>query len=412
MLFDFITCIIDPGTAILIAGGASLFSGIASFFGGRKSSSDSLKATRETNAMNYQIWQEQRDLAQWELKQQQAYDYDMWNRQNEYNSPEQQIARLREAGLNPYLAMQGSNSTGIASSHPTSSQGQLPAAPHMQIPSDMAFQNPWTNGISSALATMQGLVSNIAQSQQIGQNSEQFPILLEGLKTQNQGLKIDNTTKSYVRDLTKMQYLYDVATFENRVGLTQVQRQYIQGQYDLIKGQKVLQNLSIRQQAILTAVLPESVRVETMTKWQNYYNMYRDGQIKLADLRSRLLQDLKTCAEIQNIQADSQLKGSQTSLNYKQGEKIDEEIEGIKLDNKATGVNVRILEETVDGVIASMNAVNAYQEIDAKTSYNSLYPHYNIQEGDDWYNRLYRSFGAGMKMILQHGVGSIFNFGK
>ena len=60
-----------------------------------------------TNEANYKLWKEQ-NAEQWK----------MWNAENEYNSPQAQAARLREAGMNPYLS---DVSTGSASSMSASS---------------------------------------------------------------------------------------------------------------------------------------------------------------------------------------------------------------------------------------------------------------------------------------------------
>ena len=45
-----------------------------------------------------------------------AYNLSMWNRQNEYNSPVAQMARLKQAGLNPMLVYGGGNVTGNSAS--------------------------------------------------------------------------------------------------------------------------------------------------------------------------------------------------------------------------------------------------------------------------------------------------------
>jgi len=49
----------------------------------------------------------------------QSIDLENWNRQNEYNSPSQQMARLEQAGLNPHL-MYGKGDVGNASPVPAS----------------------------------------------------------------------------------------------------------------------------------------------------------------------------------------------------------------------------------------------------------------------------------------------------
>ena len=72
----------DPITvSALVAGGTSLIGGLL----GHKGQSDANKA-------NLQIAREQ---MQW--------NEDMWNKQNEYNTPAAQIQRMRQAGLNPAL---------------------------------------------------------------------------------------------------------------------------------------------------------------------------------------------------------------------------------------------------------------------------------------------------------------------
>ena len=72
----------DPVTGLAIASGASgLVQGLSSIFG-----------QRSANSTNIQLAREQRD---WDLA--------MWNRQNEYNSPKNQMSRLSAAGLNPNL---------------------------------------------------------------------------------------------------------------------------------------------------------------------------------------------------------------------------------------------------------------------------------------------------------------------
>lgn len=70
---------------------------------------------RETNALNYRMWQE------------------AWNRETEYNKPVNQVARLKEAGLNPALMYgtgSGANtiSSGPAPRAESPRQGQLPSS--------------------------------------------------------------------------------------------------------------------------------------------------------------------------------------------------------------------------------------------------------------------------------------------
>ena len=127
-----------------------LIGGISSLFGTMYSADRNYEATMNTNAQNYQIWQNQRadeqnryndakmenrfltDLAYNRTIEQR--DYENW-----YNSPGQQVERYRSAGLNPYLMMSGQNALGSVSAgsapvgSPPSGYG-APAAPHMVAP--------------------------------------------------------------------------------------------------------------------------------------------------------------------------------------------------------------------------------------------------------------------------------------
>lgn len=87
-----------------ISGGASLLGGIL----GKNSQSSTNKTNLQINREN-QKWNEKM------MDKQNAWNLAQWNRENEYNSASQQVARLKAAGLNPYLMMSG-GSSGSASS--------------------------------------------------------------------------------------------------------------------------------------------------------------------------------------------------------------------------------------------------------------------------------------------------------
>ena len=73
---------------------------------------------RETNQMNYKINQMNNQFNERMAMQQRDWQEDMWNKENEYNTASAQRQRLEEAGLNPYLMMNG-GSAGVAGSSGT-----------------------------------------------------------------------------------------------------------------------------------------------------------------------------------------------------------------------------------------------------------------------------------------------------
>lgn len=100
--------LIDPVTGSIIGAGIS---GVSSIFGGlfnRGSQSSANRTNLRINREN-QKWNEKM------MDKQNAWNLAQWNRENEYNNASSQVARLRAAGLNPYLMMNG-GSAGSAQS--------------------------------------------------------------------------------------------------------------------------------------------------------------------------------------------------------------------------------------------------------------------------------------------------------
>ena len=70
---------------------------------------------RETNQMNYKINQMNNQFNERMAMQQRDFQENMWNKENAYSTASAQRQRLEEAGLNPYLMMNG-GSAGTAQS--------------------------------------------------------------------------------------------------------------------------------------------------------------------------------------------------------------------------------------------------------------------------------------------------------
>lgn len=73
-------------------------------------------------------------------EQQNAWNEKMWNAQNEYNTPANQVQRLKDAGINPALAVSdGQLSTGQAGSAAPAAQGQFGGNSYTPVGSDFIF---------------------------------------------------------------------------------------------------------------------------------------------------------------------------------------------------------------------------------------------------------------------------------
>lgn len=226
-------------TAIAAVGAllSGLIGGSSSNKAAKRAAEANLQATRETNEANYKMFQEANQ-----------FNLDLWNKENAYNTPSAQVQRLQEAGLNPYLMMNG-GSTGNASS--TSSSSYSPA----QTPDLSALQNDKGtlgmigNGLSSAL---NGIAAGIqmydaSQKAKVSASDARFADLMnaadlnlikqQGSLTHNQaraalsdaivsertvgsrviGQQLDNEIKGYQRGILSTQDQRDAQDFTEKM---------------------------------------------------------------------------------------------------------------------------------------------------------------------------------------------------
>ena len=101
----------------VLNGVGSLIGGFTAKKGAENAAKMQYKIAQETNANNYKIAQENN-----------AFNERMVDKMNEYNSAVNQRKRLEEAGLNPYLMMDG-GSAGTATTAPTADTSSVQHAP-------------------------------------------------------------------------------------------------------------------------------------------------------------------------------------------------------------------------------------------------------------------------------------------
>lgn len=104
-----------------IDAGSSLLSNVVGAF-----SNHSNNKTQERIARDNRNWQTSERVSQ------NKWNLDQWNRQNEYNSTKSQVQRLKEGGINPYMALSGSaggSATGNTTPLTSASPGSAPSMP-------------------------------------------------------------------------------------------------------------------------------------------------------------------------------------------------------------------------------------------------------------------------------------------
>lgn len=155
---------VDPGTATLATGGLSALTGFLGSGMSNKSVKRSIKAAKEINQINNEFNASEalknRDFQTSEREASQQWNLDQWNRENAYNDPSAQRARMEAAGFNPYNMNidAGSASTSGAQSSPGSGS-QATASHTPSLPAYTGYAADFQN-VASGIAQIGNAVSS------------------------------------------------------------------------------------------------------------------------------------------------------------------------------------------------------------------------------------------------------------
>lgn len=239
-----------------IVGG--IISGVGSLLGGLGSSAMNNKAVQDTNKANMEIAKYQ---AQWQQQEnEKAYQrsLNMWNLQNEYNSPTQQMARIRAARLNPNLVY-GNGVTGNSSGSTPQYEPAKFNAPTMQ-----AYRG-WNLGISDAISqflayrTVKAQVDNMeAQNSLIRQQTATEATKQANIAASTSRSEFDLNMAKELKDVSVSSAIADMNQKQAGAsqGWTKANREVIQYELDKalfdnkikLSHQKYLQALQITRQ--------------------------------------------------------------------------------------------------------------------------------------------------------------------
>lgn len=332
--------------------GSALISGASSLLGGMFGSSSqssanrtNLQIARETNQMQYQMFQEQN-----------AFNERMYNQMQQYNTPAAQMQRYNDAGINPYIAA-GNVQSGNAQSALQSAQ-PLPLHTAQVMPVD-AFKDSFSqigNVISqyaqNELALSQAQ-KNRAEAGWVDRiNGAQFnKISAETNNLYQQGsllgldYKLKNDTLgNYIR-LSDLSVLNAEKTNEQLDVITQSARlENALKNIDLGIQSKYGERMFV---ATLSKTLAESFATNASVR-------QRDAQIAIDK------QNANTNAK--NAQTNAAVGGAQINSLIQQAIKTAEETTGIKIDNDTSAKIQRFIVDTYhsDAKNAANRASSSY----------------------------------------------------
>ena len=307
------------------------------FIGGLFSAIGNAFATSDTNDANERQAQLNRSFQRQEAQKTRDWQEEMWNKQNEYNSPEAVISR----GLNPFI----SGSSGTGASVPSGAQAGSVSTPSMQAP-HFDFSS-----VDQALVSFAQAKKLMSESNQIetltpylvnrilgDTNYKNIGVGLSGYWNKETGRISAELDQSMER-----QGLENAVT-AGRLSAAQVTQVYLQADA----------------QAIMNKYMDAQQQAELFTKAQYLYNLVQQGALTEKQIQTEIQREVLVAAQAQ----------------------------GQKISNK-------IAAGTADALISATNMAYYTQYYDSLWDYKNVNNRKNMQYSKDKALRDYYKWSAG-----------------
>ncbi|WGL31352.1 DNA pilot protein [Dipodfec virus UOA04_Rod_975] len=254
--------------------------------------------------------------------QQNQWNLEMWNKQNEYNSPASQRARLESAGLNPDLMYGQASSTGNSNQAPSASDASFKAA----APSFSSMQDIYSNAVNNSLhrAQVDDIFADRDLKVQQAATERSRAILnhsnaLLNLATRS-GRLLENKFQARTMQSRIAKVALDNALTESQRGLTQANIRSVDSQIEVNKmrllemGQNVLTGQSIAQ--LNNQRTAESAAQTATQRLLNQY-FYEKGVVPNSSTLSQIIGLLSSAVEGNNSNVTGLIKsGAQKAYDY------------------------------------------------------------------------------------------------
>lgn len=260
---------------------------------------------RETNQMNYKINQMNNQFNERMAIQQRNWQENMWNKENAYNTASAQRQRLEEAGLNPYLMMNG-GSAGVAQSAGTGASASSSGSAVMQ-----PFQADYSSIGASIGNIFQYELMQSEKSQLQGQKNLADAQAMQALSNIDWG-KLTDETRNYLRS----------------TGLARAQLGYAKEQQEVdnmamtglvMRAQRSGMLLDNEAKGTLNKYLDQQQQLDLNVKAADYYQRMSAGYLSYAEAKKAIAEEALVAARArgQNIsnKVASRIAESQIAAN-------------------------------------------------------------------------------------------------
>lgn len=246
-------------------------------------------STNSTNRTNMRINQMNNEFNAAEAEKARQFQFDMWNRTNEYNTSSAQRARLEEAGLNPYLMMNGSSAGTAQSSGSTSPASAAPP---------LSMQRQDFSGISNSLSS----------ALQIANQTRETNANVQSLQSQKS--LYDAQANSILSNVDWWKLGPEYKEWSQMTGLAraglqlQTDRQNLRNMTwsgNLIQAQRIGILLDNKSKMIVNKYLDEGQRLQLDLMASQYYDSMASGHLKYQQARSEIARRIVMSAEARGM---------------------------------------------------------------------------------------------------------------
>jgi hypothetical protein len=260
-------------------------------------------SNNKTNKTNMAINQMNNEFNAAEAEKARQFQLDMWNKTNEYNTASSQRQRLEEAGLNPYLMMNGGSAGTAQSSGSTSPASAAPP---------LAMQRQDFSGLSNTLST----------ALQIANQTKETNANVQTLQSQKS--LYDAQANSILSNVDWWKLGPEYKKWSQMTGLARVGLQFQTDRQNLrnmtwsgnlIQAQRLGVLLDNKSKSIINKYLDEGQRLQLDLTAAQYYDAMASGHLKYQQAKSEITKRILMSAEANGYRIDNKI-AEDTSDSY------------------------------------------------------------------------------------------------
>ena len=260
-------------------------------------------STNKTNKANMAINQMNNEFNASEAEKARQFQLDMWNKTNEYNSASAQRSRLEEAGLNPYLMMNG-GSAGTSQSAGSSAPASA------------------SNPLSMQRQDFSGLSNTLSSALQIANQTKVTNADVQNLQSQKS--LYDAQANSILSNIDWWKLGPEYKKWSQMTGLARVGLQFQTDRQNLrnmtwsgnlVQSQRIGVLLDNRSKTIINKYLDEGQRLQLDLLASQYYDSMASGHLKYQQAKTEISKRIVMLAESRGMEISNDI-AKQTAEGY------------------------------------------------------------------------------------------------